>query len=325
MANIVVMGGGTGTYTVLRGLKRFKHNLSAIVSMMDSGGSNRVLRDELGLLPTSDIRQCLIALADESKNEILRNLFNFRFASGVGISGMTFGNLFMAALTQMYGSQEKAIKKTCELLEISGNIIPVTYNNSHLIARYENGKQVLGEHFIDEPLVVNGKIVELSTIPEAEISKDAKKAILSSDILILGPGDLFTSIIANLVVSGVKEAVAKSNTKIIYILNLMTKHGQTDNMSAKTHVEILAKYLGKSPNVVLVQKKFVLPNTLTERYSQESSDLVLNDLEENKNIKVVEGDFISETLYEKDKGDILKRSLVRHDPDKLAKEIIKQI
>src|SRR3989344_8997192 len=124
MKKIVVIGGGTGTYTVLTGLKKYPVELSAIISMMDSGGSNRVIRDEFGLLPTSDSRQCMVALASEKTHEVLRNLFTYRYNQGTGISGMTFGNLFMAALTDTYGSQGKAIKKTCEILDVRGNIFP---------------------------------------------------------------------------------------------------------------------------------------------------------------------------------------------------------
>src|SRR3989344_9040305 len=136
---VVVVGGGTGTYTVLSGLKKYTHlNISVIVSMMDSGGSNRVIRDEFGLLPTSDIRQCMVALSSEKPSELLRELFTYRFNQGTGISGLSFGNLFMAALTDIYGSQEEEIKKTCEFLDVQGEIIPVTYENTPLVARYDN-------------------------------------------------------------------------------------------------------------------------------------------------------------------------------------------
>src|SRR3989344_2157203 len=149
---VVVVGGGTGTFTILSGLKKYPQlDLSVIVSMMDDGGSNRVIRDEFGLLPTSDIRQCIVALSEEKPGDLLRKLFSYRYNAGTGISGMTFGNLFMAALTDIYGNQQIAIKKTCEFLDVKGKVIPVTFDKSHLVARYENGKQVMGEHDIDEP------------------------------------------------------------------------------------------------------------------------------------------------------------------------------
>ncbi len=319
---MVIIGGGTGTYTVLRGLKNCPVDLTAVVSMMDSGGSNRVLRDEFGLLPTSDIRQCIIALANEEQNELLRNLFTYRFSQGVGISGMTFGNLFMAALTDMYGSQKRGIEETCKLLGIKGTIAPVTYDSVHLIARYENGKEILGEHFIDEPMNSNGSLVELSTVPRAELSDEARGAIESADVLIFGPGDLFTSTIANLVVKGVPEAIQKSKAKIFYIVNLMTKHGQTDGFTARDHVETIARYIGRKPDICFIQEPFTLSEDIKNRYLEENAHVVKNDLKNQTEYTIVESDFLSNAVFEKQKGDTLVRSLIRHDSDKLANAII---
>src|SRR3989339_1415438 len=177
---IVVIGGGTGTYTTLLGLKKYNFDISVIVSMTDSGGSNRVIRDEFGLLPTSDIRQALVALASEDVDDLYRKLFTYRYHQGTGINGMTFGNLFMLALTDILGSQKQALKETCRLLGVRGKILPVTYDNSQLLARYDNGRQVLGEHFIDEPTeeFALHKIIELETIPQATANPEAVSAIL---------------------------------------------------------------------------------------------------------------------------------------------------
>lgn len=322
MKKFVVIGGGTGTYTVLRGLRAYPLDLTAIVSMMDSGGSNRILRDEFGILPTSDIRQCMIALADESQNQIIRDLFNYRFTQGVGIAGMTFGNLFMAALADMYGSQKDAIEKTCAFLKIKGSILPVTYDSVHLIARYENGRELLGEHFIDEPSVNNGKIVELSTVPQARANDEAVEAILHADYLLLGPGDLYTSTIANLVVDGIRDAVVKSKAQILFIVNLMTKFGQTTGLTAKGHVAVLEKYLGRGIDIVFINQPFKLAPELQARYKEESATVVENDLTPGATQLVVEGDFLSSSVYKKAKSDKLKRSIVRHDSDKLARAII---
>ena len=188
---VTVVGGGTGTYTVLLGLKKYPVDLSVIVSMMDSGGSNRVLRDEFGLLPTSDIRQCMVALSSENADRTLRKLFTYRYNSGIGISGMTFGNLFMAALTDIYGgNQEKAIEETCKLLGVVGKIIPVTYDNTHLVARYSNGKQVLGEHYIDEPAGENlgQRIVEVEVFPPAKANTESLRTLKNSDAIIKAVG-----------------------------------------------------------------------------------------------------------------------------------------
>src|SRR3989304_4667220 len=182
---IGVIGGGTGTFTILSGLKKYSQlSLSVIVSMMDSGGSNRVIRDEFGLLPTSDLRQCMVALASNDSDQTLRKLFTYRYDQGVGISGMTFGNLFMAALTDIYkGNQKKAITETCEILGVKGGIIPVTFDKTNLVATYSNGKQILGESEIDEPAKAQGKyrITNLEVIPKAAVNKDAINVIKSAD------------------------------------------------------------------------------------------------------------------------------------------------
>ena len=321
---IVVIGGGTGTYTVLSGLKKYPVELSVIVTMMDSGGSNRVIRDEFGLLPTSDIRQCMVALASNHSSEMLRQLFTYRYNQGTGISGMTFGNLFMAALTDIYGSQEEAIKKTCEILDVKGNIVPVTFDNAHLVARYDNGEQVLGEHFIDEPGEGSGerKIVELELIPKARANKKALREIKEADLIVFGPGDLYASLICNLIVDGMAEAIRKSKAKKVYILNLMTKYGQTDGYSAADHLRDLNKYLGeRTIDAVLVNTNRKFPGGVMARYKQEKAYLTKDDLTA-KDAKVFRGNFVSSTIYKKAKSDKLRRSLIRHDPEKLAKKII---
>jgi len=323
MKRIVVVGGGTGTYTVLKGLVKYPNlKLSAIVSMTDSGGSNRILRDEFGLLPTSDLRQCILGLASENSNEILRELFTYRYHQGTGISGMTFGNLFMAALTDIYGSQEIAIKKTCQLLQTKGDVIPVTFDNAHLVAKYDNGVQILGEHFIDEPngLVKGAKIVEIKTIPDATANKNAIKAIKNADIIILGPGDLYTSIICNLIIGDMKNAFKKSRAKIIFVMNMMTKHGQTGELSAKDHTKELEKYLGRKIDICLMNSK-PIRQTIVKWYKKFDSKLVKDDLKTDTRVKRF--NMLADKIYDKHKGDKLVRSLVRHDSDRLAKAIVK--
>jgi uncharacterized cofD-like protein len=238
---------------------------------------------------------------------------------------MTFGNLFMAALTDIYGSQEEAISRTCKLLEVKGSIIPVTYDDTHLVARYSNGKQVLGEHSIDEPDETNArhKIVELEVFPPASANPLAKKAIAQSDVIVLGPGDLFTSVLCNVVVNGVAEALSKTKAKIVLIINLMTRHGQTDNFSAKDHIKAVEKYIGKGRiDVAIVSKSKAFPEGILERYREEDAFPVMDDLKEGNGLKVVRGDYVADVVFEKQKSDKLVRSLIRHDSDKLAKAII---
>lgn len=322
---IVVIGGGTGTFVVLTGLKNKPVDLVAVVSMMDSGGSNKILRDEFGLLPTSDIRQCLVALAQDSGDgEILRQLFTYRFWKGVGISGMTFGNLFMAALADIYKDQMKALEIVQKLLHIKGKILPVTIDDVQLVARYENGHQVLGEHAIDVPKH-NGKlrIVELETIPKAKLYAQTKDEILKADFIILGPGDLYTSIIPNLVVKGAAYAIRKSKAKKIFIMNLMTKYGQTYGFKASDFVKEIEKYLGeKVLDYVLINNNWKIPQKILAKYKEEQAEPVKDDLKESY-FKIIRADFLSPFKVKKQKGDILKRSLLRHHSEKLAKEILK--
>lgn len=322
---MVVIGGGTGTYTVLLGLKKYPLDLAVIVTMMDSGGSNRVLRDEMGLLPTSDIRQCIVALSSENTDDVLRKLFTYRYNKGTGIEGMTFGNLFMAALTDIYGSQEKAIKITNELLDVEGRIVPVTYDNTNLVARYSNGRQILGEHNIDEPCeeVVGHRIVEVEVFPPAKVNPEAVKVIKKADLIVLGPGDLYTSTLPNIVVDGVAEAVRRSKAKKVYVMNLMTRHGQTDGFSAKDHVKEIEKYIGDGViDFVILNKSKTFPPGIIKRYEEEDAHPVTDDFNGGTKAKIIRGDLISKIVYERGKSDRLVRSLIRHDPDKLAKVLI---
>lgn len=324
---IVVIGGGTGCFTVLSGLKKYPVQLSAIVSMADSGGSNRVIRDEFGLLPTSDIRQCFVALAEDNNSleQSLRKLFIYRFPKGKGLKGMTFGNLFMAALADIFGSQIGAIKKTSQILKIKGRVLPVTLTDSNLVAIYENGKKVIGEHLIDEPRH-NGKlrIKKIYLKPKAKTYPEAIKAILKADLIVIGPGDLYTSLIVNLLTKGIVGALQKTRAKIVYVLNLMTKYGQTYGFTAKDHIQALEKYLGKDHlDFVLVNSK-PTPKAALKKYKKEHEFPVIDDLKDSY-FKIIRSDFLSKKETKRVLGDILKRSLIRHDPNKLAKTLIKLI
>lgn len=322
---IVVVGGGTGTYTVLNGLKKFtdKLDLSVIVSMMDSGGSNRILRDEFGLLPTSDIRQCLVALSSDDAHETLQRLFTYRYNQGTGISGMTFGNLFMAALTDIYGSQRDALKKTSEVLSVKGNIYPVTYDHTHLFAKYDNGIQVLGEHYIDEagPEIGESRIAELRTIPESVANPDAVKAIKDADYIVMGPGDLYTSVICNFVVGDLADALHSTKAKKIYVMNLMTKYGETKNFKASDHIKEIEKYSKSKCDYCLVNNNNNFQEEAIDLYKTTNASPVEDDLDK-MDVEVVRADLLADEIFKKAKGDKLRRSLIRHDSDKLAATLL---
>lgn len=220
--------------------------------------------------------------------------------------------------------RKKAIKQTCKLLEVKGNIIPVTYSNSHLVAKYANGQQVLGEHFIDEPNKKNGKsrIIELSLVPSAKANKDAINAILKADLIVFAPGDLFTSIICNLAVDGIASAIKKSTAKLVYIMNLMTKLGQTNGLTASGHIKILEEYLlGRKIDYCLLNKKLDISEKVLKKYMEEGAEEVQDDIGQSNGVKVIRGNFASNEIFENKKGDKLVRSLVRHDSERLAKAV----
>ncbi|MCL4200441.1 YvcK family protein [Patescibacteria group bacterium] len=322
LKRVVCIGGGTGTFVALRGLKQYPLSLSAIVTMSDSGGSNRRIRDEFGLLPTSDIRQCLVALSDETGGMgILRKLFMYRFEKGQGIAGMTFGNLFMAALTDIVGSQEEAIRQTGKVLRIKGAVIPVTLTETNLSATYEDGSIVSEEHLIDEP-AHDGKlkITGVTLTPSATPNPEALKAIMTADMVVLGPGDLYTSLLPNLLVSKVPEAFQKTKAKVVYVMNLMTKYGQTYNYKASDHVKVLEQTLGRSIDVVLVNTGKLSPKALGI-YAKYHEVPVINDLTSNAYYDVVKTPLVSNTIYTKSTSDALIRSLIRHNSEKLARAL----
>lgn len=324
---IVVIGGGTGSFVVLSGLKQYKDlELTAIVSASDDGGSNKKFRDEFGLLPPSDFRQCLVALSsDKPKHDTMRKLMMYRFNKGVGLEGQTFGNILIAALTDIEGSQLTAFERIGEILNIHGRIIPITTEDIRLMAEYEDGSIAFGEHLIDEPETFhNGqlRILRLFSNRKAEIYRNAAEAIKEADAVILGPGDLYTSTLANFVVDGTKEALAESHAKKIYIVNLMTKYGQTYGFSASNHVQEIEKYTGSLPDVVLMNNATLNKEAIL-RYKNLTNDVpIIDDLSESMpNVLVSRADLVHNQIIQKQESDKLLRSLIRHDAKKVAKTI----
>jgi uncharacterized cofD-like protein len=319
--SVVVIGGGTGTHTVLTGLKKYSDHvaLSAIVAMTDSGGSTGRLRDEFGCLPVGDVRLALVALAAEVEvdEDILRRLFLYRFAQG-DMKGHTFGNLFLVALTEILGSEEEAIRAASRVLRVAGEVVPVTTTKTHLVARYTDGREVTGEHEIDEPpLTTESPVIEsLSLSESAALNPRAAAALAAADLVVIGPGDLYTSLIPNTLVSGFKDACQSTQAPYVYIANLMTKWGQTTGMTVGDHVRELTRYAGRAPDYVVVNVA-PLPDDLLVRYAAEGEYPVQCDPAEITG-EVIETDLLAGEVIERAPGDILKRSLIRHDPDKLA-------
>ncbi len=316
---VVCIGGGTGTFVALKGLKEYPVDLSAIVTMADSGGSNKRIRDEFGLLPTSDIRQCFVALSDENGGAgLMRKLFMYRFEKGQGIAGMTFGNLFMAALADILGSQAEAIRQTGKVLRIKGKILPVSYTDTNLSARYENGHMVKEEHLIDEPEHDGTlKIKEVFLTPKPTATPEALESIRHADLIVLGPGDLYTSLIPNLLVEGIPEALATTKATIIYVLNLMTKYGQTYQFTAVDHLKALERYIGKNIDAIVINTG-TIPKRALDVYAKYHEVPVVDNIIDQKPYRVYHADLIGNALVTKSKSDALVRSLIRHDSTKLA-------
>lgn len=317
--NIVVIGGGTGTYVALTGLREYDVSLTAVVTMMDSGGSTGRLRDQLGVLPPGDIRQALVALSES--DEIWRKLFIYRFENG-DLDGHNFGNIFLSALEKMTGNFSEALKLASEILKIKGQVLPVTYSKSDLCVELENGKIIEGETNIDE-LSVDKKRARIKRAylkPSVPVNRTVTKAIKDADLVLIGPGDLYTSLLVNLLVDGVVDALSSTDAKVVYALNLMTKYGQTTNYTAKDHVDDLVRYLGKGVvDYILISNK--PDKKILDLYLTHSEIHVKNDLVD-KDYKLINADLLADEKIDKPKSDRLKRSLIRHDPNKLAKSIV---
>lgn len=326
MKKVVVTGGGTGSYTVLSGLKKYPLDLTAIVTVADSGGSTGRLRDEFGVLPVGDFRMALVALADtDIESEILRKLFLYRFDRGDGLKGHNFGNLFLVAMANLLGSYEKALESVSQILRIKGTVLPITSKDVTLLAEYEDGSVLKGEAAIDEPPLGHDgtqKISHLWIEPAASVGREAASAILDADLLVFGPGDLYSSIFANLVVDGVSAAIKKSSAKILYVANLMTKYGQTYGFSVGDHAREVAKYVGRTPDFVLLNST-LLPQEILEKYEAEHDFPVGVDTSDIVNSLIIKTDLLAPEEVIKPSGDVLKRSLIRHDSDKVAWEIFK--
>ncbi len=322
---IAVIGGGTGTTSVLKGLKKIPGlDISVVVTMMDDGGSQEVVRKVFGLLPVSDIRKSILALS-ESENEELKEIFAYRFGEGKNLKGHTIGNLVMIALAKIVKSEERAIDEVCDILKTKGKVIPVTKKMCKLVAEYTDGRTRKGEHSIDEPKDYNKeRILNIYTTPKVDANPKAITAIKNADILIAGPGDLYTTTIPNFLVKGIPEAIKTNKGKYIYISNLMTKKGQTRNLTANGVIYEIAKYSRRMPNFIVLNNGKI-PGSILKKYEKVGDYPILDDLKkEGGDFKIMRRDIIKKEEVKKDKGDGLTRSLIRHDEEKLA-NVLKEV
>lgn len=314
MVSIVVLGGGTGSYTVLRGLKRHTRDLTAVVSMFDSGGSTGALRDEFGILPPGDVRRCLLALSpEEEQTQVLRELFTVRFGQETSLKGHSFGNLLITALTKISKDEAEAINKAGHLLQIRGQVLPVTTDHRTLCAELNDGTIIKGETNIDIPKHdPKMRIKKIFLDNKAKAHPPVIEAIKSAEIIVLGPGDLYTSVMPNLLVDGIPEAIRSSPAKKVYICNLMTKLGETTGFAASDFLSEITRYLGSPPDAIICNNKIGSAELLA-RYAREMAFPVPID---KQAIAAMGTELICDDL-------ITEPDLIRHNPIKLAEMIVK--
>ncbi|HEY9768422.1 MAG TPA: gluconeogenesis factor YvcK family protein [Coleofasciculaceae cyanobacterium] len=309
---IVVVGGGTGLSTLLRGLKEYSSNITAIVTVADDGGSSGRLRREIGVLPPGDIRNCLAALADEE--ELLTELFQYRFKAGDGLVGHSFGNLFLTVMSEITGDLEQAATASSKVLAISGKVLPSTLSDVSLWAEMEDGRIIEGESNIPE---AKGRIKSIGCIPaNPPALPTAVKAIEEAEYIIIGPGSLYTSIIPNLLVPDIRDAIANANIPRIYVCNIMTQPGETEGYSVGDHIrEIDRISKRKLFDAVLVHRKLPSPVSL-QRYALENSHPVDLDRQE---IAKLNRRIVTANVMEED----LSQGHVRHNSDQLARVLLR--
>lgn len=322
---IAVLGGGTGSFTLLSALKFHTSQLAAIVNMVDDGGSTGVLRDELGALPPGDVRQCLVALSNSPK---VRDLFNYRFEEGT-FGGHSFGNILLSALEKVNGSFSEAVETASEILNVRGKVIPATLDDIRLKMEWPEASLILhGERVIDaDHFKYDPRRATLSLVPEPKANQTALAAIEQADMVVIAPGDLYTSIGPLLAIPGVGDALRRTQAPVVYVANLVTKEGQTDGFSVNDHASEVERLGGGAFLDFVLYNDQEPSKELVAKYEQEHAYITQIDdkkVFDHTTYTPVAGRFLGEIAQEH-KGDILPvtRSLIRHDAKELAKSIIK--
>jgi len=308
---IVAVGGGHGLSAMLRGLKRHTKNITAIVTVADDGGGSGMLREDLGMLPPGDIRSCILALANTEPT--MQQLLSYRFSEG-SLAGQSFGNLFLAAMNGISGSFDEAVRRMGDVLAITGRVLPVTNQNVYLEAEFDNGSRVLGESKIFYAKKINDcRIRQVRLVPENPPAlQDSLDAIACADIIVLGPGSLYTSIIPNFLVSGISEAIAASGAVKAFIMNILTQDGETDGYTGLDHIRALLSHAGPGVVDVCIANSRVVPEVYMAPYRKEGVGQI--ELEKEKiealGIAVREFPLAEGSRY------------IRHNPDELARAIL---
>lgn len=303
---VVVIGGGTGQSVFLRGLKHFTQNITAIVTVADDGGGSGILREDLGMLPPGDIRNCLLALAniEPTMNEVMQ----YRFTEGA-LKGQSFGNLFLAAMNGLYGNFEIAVYKMSEIFAITGRVLPVTLENINLTARLKNGSIIKGESRIPEESKKQKTSIERVYLDPVDVKPldEVINSIKDADVIIMGPGSLYTSILPNLLVDGVVDAIKKSSAPKVYISNIMTQPGETDNHNVLDHVQAIVKHTNENLVDYVIANNEILSDEMLARYEKDGAKQVLLDKSQREILENMGAKTIEENLIE------IKSNYIRHD------------
>ena len=307
---IAALGGGTGLSTMLRGLKLHTNKITAIVSVADDGGSSGVLRADMGMLPPGDIRNCVAALTDV--NPMYGDLLNYRFSDGV-FKGHTIGNMILAAINDMSDNFDEAVSKLCGLMGISGKVVPVSNEHIVLNALLDDGTEIVGESNIGERTDTKKKIERVFLTPgDVKPVESAVNAIKNADIIVLGPGSLYTSVIPNLLVDGITDAIMASNAKKVYVCNIMTQPGETDGYTASMHLDALEKHSARGIVDYIVVNDAEIPEYVRELYAAENAEPVAVDMDElEKRVNVMHGNLF-----------LVKNGQIRHNFSRLARGIV---
>ncbi len=319
---VVVIGGGTGSFSVLQAIRDDFQDITAVVSMADDGGSTGVLRDELGTLPPGDVRQCLVALSNSSK---MRDLFNYRFEEGT-FGGHSVGNILLTALEKITGSFGQAVETASEVLNVNGRVVPATLENVRLKMNWPDvSVELHGERVIDAELFEHDpRQAELSLVPDAQVNPDAVEAINVADLVIIAPGDIYTSLGPTLVIDGIGKALRTSTAKKMYICNLVTKRGQTDDFTVGDHVAEIERLAGGEFLDMVVFNTYTPPEKILENYRFEGAYLVAVGGVE-RDIRMIGKELLGKTASRHGmEAAAVTRSLIRHDTSAL-RSVIKEV
>lgn len=315
---VVIFGGGTGLSIILKGLKKYTDNITAVVTVADNGGGSGVLREDLGMLPPGDIRNCLISLADTPP--IMEKLMQHRFSKGY-LKGQSFGNLFIAAINEIYGNFESALKEVGNILNLTGRVLPMTLEDANLVAELYSGEHIFGETAIPEYVRKKGdRIRSIRLVPEGcQPLEDTLEYIQDADVVILGPGSLYTSVIPNMLVESIPEAIKYSKAKTFYICNLMTQPGETEGYNVINHVDAIINHtIDELVDYVIINDGVVEKET-KKIYSDKNSEQILLTREEEgylekKNIKIIKDNFLD-----------IEKNYIRHNAEKISNAIFSNL